>query len=89
MAPPSDPDFDPENGPEQYLDQDDVSSLKDSYRIQSFRGRVSSLLDVTADVRRGLHVVAPQRTPTVGSNSSRNSRHSLRAIPLRVIRRGI
>jgi hypothetical protein len=52
MAPPSDPDFDPENGPEQYLDQDDVSSLRGSYRIQLFRGRVSSLLDVTADATR-------------------------------------
>jgi hypothetical protein len=52
MAPPSDPDFDPENGPEQYLDQDDVGSLRDSYRIQSFRGRVSSRLDVTADATR-------------------------------------
>jgi hypothetical protein len=47
MEPPSDSDFDVENGPDEEP-EDDISSLKGSDRRQLFRGRVGNLFNVAA-----------------------------------------
>jgi len=46
--PPTDRNFDPENGPEQYVDEDDFGIVKDSIALQLTRRGVSIVLGIAS-----------------------------------------